>query len=341
MLQLHVWGVDGEISLISPECLASAWLLSLVFPKNDFEIVTSSNTNISDINKLPVLITDDKKLNGFSEIVDFIDGNKFANESGYWSSRASSPREKLIHSCLLNLVETRVDVINQYNLYSNTKNYEKYTRKLFQNYFPFPMMYNQPLKFHNNAVAQVKLLGLSKNKTSFFDFTTTFQEEVAETEYFNSELSDDEDEEEKEVALSSLHEKQLIAKSKTKAALLESKNSLRCLVLLNHYLQEFIKTFKLLQNENENAFGYLFGGSPSACELLLYAYLHSLSSEKLPDRFVSSYLDLKHEKLVSFSKEQINNLQKSLSNSSFRPPQGAEIPSLFNEVGYLLGSIKY
>ncbi|RLV95750.1 Sorting assembly machinery 37 kDa subunit [Spathaspora sp. JA1] len=350
MLQLHVWGVNGEISLISPECLASAWLLSLILgPKNEsFEIITSCNTNISDINKLPVLITPEKKLNGYKEIVSFVE--KYQEESEYYVSSKGTPEKQLIHSCLLTLLESKIEIINQYNLYSNTKNYEKYTRKLFQHYFPFPMMYNQPLKFHNNAVAQVKLLGLDKNKTSFFDFTSAFQDtEVAETEYFNNELSDSEDEDEEgkdKVALSSLHEKQLLSKSKSKLALRESKNSLRCLILLNHYLQEFIKTYKLLNNQQDvdSEFGYLFTqNSPSSSELLLYAYLVSLTSENLPDRFISSYLELKHEGLMSFVNERITKLQKLLADnkSRFRPPQGIEVPNLFNEVGYLVGSIKY
>ncbi|RCK67032.1 Sorting assembly machinery subunit [Candida viswanathii] len=339
MILLHVWGKDDEISIISPASIAASWILHLVLAPQSapFEIVTSNNTNLSSINELPVLVVnEDEKYSGLDEIVSYIE-DKYQS-SKYASSKSMSTQQQLLNRGLLNLLTSKIQYINQYNLYSNTKNYEKFTRKLFATYFPFPMMYNQPLKFHNQAQEQIKLLGLSKNQVSFFSFIGGGgggeDQEVAQTEIFNDEISDDDDEQD-QVAISSLHEKQLLKKSKTKQVLQESKNSMRCLILINHYINEFVKLYA--KNGGDQKFGYIFGDAPSSSELLFYAYIVCLTSEKLPDRFIYNYLLLKQPDALKF----IDETTKNYKLDTFRDPVGVEIPNLFNEIGYWVGSIRY
>ncbi|ODV78093.1 uncharacterized protein CANTADRAFT_91524 [Suhomyces tanzawaensis NRRL Y-17324] len=332
MLQLHVWGEGGRISVISPECLASLWLLlSLDIP---YEIVTSSNTNVSTINKLPVLIEDTVKYQGYEEISAYLI-EKYPSSRVVGSSDLSK-KEQLVNLALLNINLHKIEYIHQYNLYINTRNYEKYTRKQFQKYFPFPMMYNQPLKFYNNAQAQVALLGLNTKGGGFFNFTGQTSE-LAQTEYIN----DDADEPD-QVAISTLHERQLITKSKEKMALKESKNSLRCLVLINEYLQHYIRIFAKRNAEDGSDFGPIFDTTKfSSSELLLYAYIYSLTFEELPDTFLQNYLHLKHPEVLDFIKVQIGTFNKILySGEKIRGPVADEVPSLWNEIKYLSGYLQ-
>lgn len=341
MIQLHVWGKDKEVSIISPVSIASIWLLNLVLTpqKVPFEVIPSNNTNLSSINELPVLIVNEsEKYSGYNEIVNYIEENY--KSSKYASLKYMSLEQQLLNRSLENMLTSKVQYINQYNLYSNTKNYEKFTRKLFSTYFPFPMMYNQPLEYHNQAQEQIKLLGLSKNQASIFNFITGNNEdqEVAQTEIFNDEISDDDDEQD-EVAISSLHEKQLLKKSKRNQVLQESKNSMRCLILTNHYINEIIKVYQKNNiGDTTNKLGFIFGDTPSSSELLFYAYIQCLTSDQLPDRFIYNYLLLKQPEVLKFILDTIESYKNNLN---FRNPIGIEIPSLFNEIGYWLGSIKY
>jgi sorting and assembly machinery component 37 len=308
---LHVWGNDGEISVISPECIASAWLLSMKKLPN-LVIVTSNNTNFSDIGRLPVLIDGENKYNGYKQICKYID-NVVGN--------TRSQTDQLLDSSLISLMLEKFEILNQYNLYVNSQNYEKFTRKLFQNYLPFPMMYNQPLKYYNYARDQVKLLGLGPSKTGFFSFSSN--EPVAMTETFNDDI---EDEENDQIALSGLHERQLLRKAKERGVIQESKNSLRCLNLIHHYLEHIIDIYKT----ND------CGVKTTNHRILLIAYVTCFNYEKLPDGFISRYLNDKYGDLV---KELVNEKQKL--EYSTTPATSYETPSLVNEVKYLAGLVKY
>ena len=96
--------------------------------------------------------------------------------------------DKLLDDSLISFLETKLEALNKYNLFSNSKNYENYTRKLFSKFFPFPMMYNQALNFYNEAQRQVQLLGLGETKSSFLNFTSSGDN--TQTEYFNGELDE-------------------------------------------------------------------------------------------------------------------------------------------------------
>lgn len=358
MIELHVWGHDSTISVISPECLASSWLLNLhLKPQNiPFKIVTSSNTNLSETDKLPLLLVSNKecateRYEGFHNISQYISSNfdtehSTGNDIKYLPNHnLSSSEQKLINSSLTSFIENKIHNISQYNLYINTKNYEKYTRKLFQKFFPFPMMYNQPLKFYHSAQRQVQVIGLNSNNPGFFSISGT--EAVAQTEYFNDE-NDDDDTEADPVAISSLHEKQLLAKSKRKDLLKESRNSLKCLNLVNEYIDYIVLLYQELNSFNKpDEFSYLFSDKASnaisSSELLFFAYIHSLCLPELPDKFIANYLTLKYPKFLTFIYDTTFNLNESLykEKSIFREPEGIEVPNLWNELKYSTGYVKY
>lgn len=361
MIELHVWGSNSSISIISPECLASSWLLNLRLASQGipFRIVTSSNTNLSESDRLPLLLVtnEDKtesRYEGFQSISQYISINfnedaKNEEDLLYLSNNSLPSEHRLLNSSLISFIQNKIHIISQYNLYINTKNYEKYTRKLFQNFFPFPMMYNQPLKFYHGAQREVQLLGLNSNNPGFFSISGS--DAVAQTEYFNDEIDDDDETEADPVAISSLHEKQLLAKSKRKDLLKESKNSLKCLNLVNEYIDYVLSLYKELgSTDDKGSFSALFSEvstkdphAISSSELLLFAYMYSLCFPDLPDKFIYNYLALKYPDFLAFVQETACKLNESLYSDKtiFREPQGIEVPNLWNELKYSVGYLTY
>ncbi|OBA17021.1 hypothetical protein METBIDRAFT_47979 [Metschnikowia bicuspidata var. bicuspidata NRRL YB-4993] len=337
MMDLHVWG-KSSISVIDPESRAAAWLLCLhLTPQNvNFRIVPSSNTNLADSNQLPLLVVDNSgknsKYEGYAEIARYI-CDTYPSETKFIPDGKLNSFELMVNLTFTTYLSRTLHYVNQYNLYVNSQNYELYTRKLFLNYLPFPMMYNQPLKFHENACEQVQVVGLGVNKTLLFSFTA--EKQVAETELIHDDSgSEDED----GVVISALHEKSILSKEKSKALLRETKNSLRCLNLVHQYMTHAIGVFKELHPESPVEFAHFFRPKKiSSCELLLYSYFYSLVSVALPDRFIAHYLEKKFPTFWSFATTITEALNLTLDKSKFRAAKGSEIPSLWNEVNYVLG----
>lgn len=341
MLELHVWGQNGEISVIDPEGLACAWLLSIhLVPQGiNFKIVTSCNTNLADSGRLPLLLERKNgrisKYEGFSSICYHISTEFPAESTKFVPEEKLSAQDQLVNLSLISYLNSTIRYVNQYNLYVNTQNYELYTRKLFLSYFPFPMMYNQPLKFYHTACDQVKLIGLGVNKVGMFSFSGS---EVAETELVNSDLDDEED----EVAVSGLHERVILAKLKDKARLKESRNTLRCLHQLSRYVTHVELLFKELNPNSPVEFAHLFRSKKvSSSELLLYAYCHCLTLNGLPDPFVLTYLETKFPTFWKFASTIIEALNSGMAHQRFRNAEGGEVPSLWNEIGYTIGALRY
>ncbi|KAK7684181.1 hypothetical protein QCA50_012827 [Cerrena zonata] len=177
---------------------------------------------MSNSEVLPLLICTEtrEKYEGYSRIAEYVSEKYPGGESQFLPDTQLDKRQQLINASLISYVENKVKYLNEYNLYINTRNYEKYTRKLFQHYFPFPMMYNQPLKFYHNAQEEVRMVGLTANKVGFFSMSGNLEEVIPETEYFNEANSsdvEDNSEGEDEVAITTLHEKQILANSKKKS----------------------------------------------------------------------------------------------------------------------------
>ncbi|KAI5957607.1 SAM37 [Candida theae] len=330
MIELHVWGYEEEISILSPSCIASAWILNLLASSHNiqFKIIPSNNTHLSKLNELPLLIDDGKQYSGFKEIAGYLSSRY---QSDYFVSL--SGEEKLIDDGLVTVLNSKFNAVNNYNLFSNTKNYENYTRKLFAKLFPFPMMYNQASKFYNEAQSQVRLLGLGESKSSFLNITGNGDE--TQTEFFSND-SDDVGDTPK--AISSLHEKSIVQKSETKRVLRESKSTMKCLLLVEQLFDRLEK----LKSEQKQASKFIFGDKPSAGDILFLAYFHCLTHQCLPDKFMRKYLASNSSDRFQSIMARLDAIQsKKLSSDSFRQPVGKEIPNLVNEVGFWTGLVSY
>lgn len=334
-IELHVWGTGTQISVIDPESRACAWLLSLhLAPQNvPFKIVPSSNTNLADSGRLPLLLVKEgsvvSKYEGYNYISWYV-CDKFPNESKFIPDSRLSAYELLMNLTLVSFITGKIQNVHKYNLYVNRQNYELFTRKLFRNYLPFPMNYRQPLRLYNEACEQVKLIGLGSTRTTFMGLSG------------ESETQDLEDDDEDTVAISALHEQILALKEKDKSLLRETRQSLRCLSLLGDYIGHIYNLFNELNPNLPVEFAHLFRAKKiSSSELLLYSYIYSLTRDELPDKFVATYLSNKFPAFWDFSKTLIEALEASLKPNHFRTPSGAELPLLLNEIGYQSGMLRY
>lgn len=320
--ELHVWGCDKTISVIFPECLAAAWLVTTYIPQELTKIVTLSNTNLSKTGVLPVLLTKDASYEGFGSISSFVLSEFSGKNANIVETR------DLAQSAMILLIENKLVRVHQFNLYSNLKNYEGYTRKQFKKYLPFPMMYNQPLKLHNVAQDQVRMAGLLPSSPGLFGVFSG-----------SSGPHDDVDDETSEVALSGLHERQMAAKSNKRELLRQSKNSLKCLNYLGEILDDIVKlNHQLNPHRTDDTFALIFDESKiSVAELLLFAYIHSLTYTDLPDRAIHDYIRLKYPSFADFSETKVNELNQLLGDSAFKPPNSSQVPNLLNEVRYRMG----
>lgn len=318
--ELHVWGCDKSISVVFPECLAAAWLVTTCIPHEKINIVTLSNTNLSKTGVLPVLLTKDVSYEGFGPISSFI--------LSEFSGKNVIETKDLAQSAVILLIENKLVRVHQFNLYSNLKNYEEYTRKQFKKYLPFPMMYNQPLKLYNVAQDQVRMAGLLPSPPGLFGVFSG-----------SSGPHDEVDEETSEVALSALHERQMTAKSNKRELLRQSKNSLKCLNYLGEILDDIVKlNHQLNPHRPDDTFALIFNESKiSVAELLLFAYIHSLTYDGLPDHAIHDYIRLKYLSFADFSQTKINELNQLLDDSAIQPPNSSQVPNLINEVRYRLG----
>lgn len=334
---LHVWGANGRISALLPDLAAAAWLLNQLGVS--YELVFSNNTNLSPSGVLPLLVEGSVKTAGYRAIAarilkGHVSGGGFVADSELGGSRAELANlalEAYCYSALRPLV--------LYVFYIHSGNYEKYTRKLFRHYLPFPMMYNQPLRFYHEAQEQTALVGLVAGNGGFFSISGP---ETAQTESFNDELSDNDD----LVPISGLHEQQLTRKAKTKSALRESRNAMRCLHLVSAFVAKVEKLHAEMNKEaplqKKDAFGPIFVPKGlSLGELLLYAHLQLITCPDLPDGFVAAHLGALHAEFLLAVQLRTKDFNLGLEKVSFRAPEGDEIPSLWNEFRRATGMVQY
>lgn len=310
MVQLHIWGKDQDVSVISPESLACVWLVSSI---KDIDIVSSNNTNISQSGQLPVLITETNViLEGYANISNYICENYAIPEVIVNNSQLSN-RQKLMNMGLMTFIDTKLKMINQYNLYISPENYEKFTRKLFKHYLPFPMMYNQPLKFYNTAQQEVKTVGIGEYNRRFL--------------WGGAGGGDDDDDDNHEfdntAPISKLHERQLLAKNNKALSVRDKKNTLRAMNLLDEYLNTCKSSFDKFD---------AFDGQLTTGQVLFYAYLVSICCELLPDQVLHEFIRTNHKDIY----EQFGGIRAQLDKNVaiMRPPTGHEVPSLINEIYY-------
>lgn len=347
MLTLHVWGSSGKISVISPECIAASWLINLVakqYKLDKVSVVTSCNTNVTDSGKLPLLVDDEgeNKIEGYMAIVDYL-SDKFKDDTAsgqlqFLKDGELSPELQLINKSIMSFITTKIHVINQYNLYISSANYEQYTRKQFKYYLPFPMMYNQPLKFYNVAKEEIKTVGIGVNKTGLFSFSSN--SDVAPTETVNDD-DDDTQLPPGQQPISKLHEKQLLLKNKKLLSIRESKNTLRAMSLLSEFISKIEGLYQEIKPDKEYSF-LTSENKLTSSELLLMAYISTISFDDLPDRNMYQMILTKNKNLTQFCNETSSKLNELLDTSNIiRDPESEEIPNLYNEVKYWCQMIKY
>ncbi|CAI4344421.1 CQS_1a_G0010020.mRNA.1.CDS.1 [Saccharomyces cerevisiae] len=160
---VHLWGKDGEASLISVDSIALVWFIKLCTSEEaksmvaGLQIVFSNNTDLSSDGKLPVLILDNgTKVSGYVNIVQFLHKNictsKYEKGTDYEEDLAIvRKKDRLLEYSLLNYVDVEISRLTDYQLFLNTKNYNEYTKKLFSKLLYFPMWYNTPLQLRSQA----------------------------------------------------------------------------------------------------------------------------------------------------------------------------------------------
>ncbi|CEP62792.1 SAM complex subunit SAM37 LALA0_S06e03950g [Lachancea lanzarotensis] len=139
---VHLWGLDGKPSIISPESIALFWFLNEMETKSDITVVFSNNTDLSPNQELPILKNGTKTICGFANIVSVL-----------------APTKSALESALLQFAQDRIGTLTQYQLYLNRNNYDNFTRKLFAYLLEWPMWYNTPLKYRSLARQHCETLG--------------------------------------------------------------------------------------------------------------------------------------------------------------------------------------
>ncbi|SCU79525.1 LAFA_0B03708g1_1 [Lachancea sp. 'fantastica'] len=140
---VHLWGLNGKPSIISPESIALFWLLNETeIASKDITLVFSNNTDLSPNQELPILKDGSKTICGFANIASFL-----------------TPSKSVLESALLQFVQNQIGTLTQYQLYLNRNNYDNFTRKLFSCLLEWPMWYNTPLKYRSLARQHCETLG--------------------------------------------------------------------------------------------------------------------------------------------------------------------------------------
>lgn len=131
---IHLWGLNDEPSLISPESIAICWVLQSKGCKN-VDVVFSNNTDLSPSGELPLLIDESgKKYSGIFSIVEKM-----------------FPQDSLLELALLKFVQDEMNRYTEYELYLDAVNYNKYTSKIYSYLLHWPFWYNTPLGKRNRA----------------------------------------------------------------------------------------------------------------------------------------------------------------------------------------------
>ena len=139
---LHLWGTQGQPSLVSPESIALCWMVNDSTFDSPVEVVFSNNTDLSPTGELPLLIEEDgKKSTGVYTIVQRLAGG---------SDRDTE--SSLLCDALLQFAADELKKCTMYQLFLNTVNYNEYTSKVYSYLLHWPFWYNTPL--NGKACAQ-------------------------------------------------------------------------------------------------------------------------------------------------------------------------------------------
>ncbi|ODQ81497.1 hypothetical protein BABINDRAFT_159777 [Babjeviella inositovora NRRL Y-12698] len=319
MLELHVWG-DDSISPISPESLASAYFLASHLAPAQFSIVTSSNTNLSPTGQLPVLRDDKRIVDGYTDIVAYV--------TQHYSADARiaelTGEATLLNDGVIAYIRDKLQYITQFVLYIDSNNYTNFTRPLFQRYLPFPMMYNQPLKFYDAAEEACESIGLKVPNAGFLSHIG-FVGDAREEDMREADVGAD------DVALSQLHATQMLKRKEEKSVLANTAQMLRCLRFFKEYMDDIVLIL--------GAEKYAFGDKISTCEILLYAHLECMSFPGLPNQAVGTYFEEKYPELHQRFVVVKTELDARLRAVVVERASDEDAPTLVNEVRFVAGRL--
>ncbi|ODV59390.1 uncharacterized protein ASCRUDRAFT_71747 [Ascoidea rubescens DSM 1968] len=326
MFELYVWGSNGQVSKISPECLATCIYLKLsIKDSNKFTVITSKDTSYFKLIDyvLPFLIdttNNNKVIEGYHNIIKYIkkininydlddwliedefsnyqkNENNENNENNKINKNNenllnnhkgtnSSISDELLNFGLISIINDSLKVINYYYYYINDENYNNYTCSVFKDGLSFPLNFYLPSSYKKIAEDSTIIIDLSNDKKN--------KVEVELDKRLEEELN--------LPKLSSLHS-DLYEKNLTKLKLLKkTKINLRCLNLIENFLQD-IDIYESYHNFDNNTqkSNFLFGNQITSSDIYLISNIISLNNKDLPDNFIHSYLNLKYPKLIQLA----------------------------------------
>lgn len=296
---IHMWGLGGRPSLISPESIALYWFLNGYYSKmgvkdRRIEIVFSNNTDLSPNEELPLLVQGVEKISGFVNIVDYLTSDvEIKKDSG---------GSTLLQSSLLQFTSADLTVLTDYQLYLNKVNYNSFTRKTFCQLLSWPMWYNTPV--HYRAVARERcqdLLGYLESED---------ESESTGVEFESAEL-----------AQSKTFKIAQQIKKQGREELQNAKHNLQYLSKLSEHLKLWIEVRERAQSDKV-----------IPADLLMWANIYV--QLQLPDNDkVASHLS------QTLGVDFFNTLQKQLDLCSNFEPVVSQRPATFAEQGNLIMSV--
>lgn len=293
VMELHVWGNQDEFAIIDPESIASIWLLNLLLPKSDFTVIPSSNDKLAPTGKLPCLFHEQKIVDGYKNIVQYLESLRYSLDSDL------SSYQQAVNQSLTIYAQTELSLMTNYSLYLNKRNYEEYTRGVFSHYLSFPLQYNTPISFRSLAKTKCLEIGLMVEDKS--DLEEDMLKSVPTISSKIQKLKSDQ-----------MIEYKLLMKN--------SKTNFKCLNYVQSNLIDFLNRLNMEIQPNDERNIDIFpvfqkDQIKSSGELLILSYLNTLLSSKLPDQFIRDYIKVSisssNMDLILSEIEKMNDLLKS------------------------------
>ncbi|ODV96195.1 hypothetical protein PACTADRAFT_49585 [Pachysolen tannophilus NRRL Y-2460] len=315
-MELHVWGSykDGVISNFDPECLAAIYYI--MFTETDVKVVPSSN---SFNYKLPYLKKNDgEAISGYESIVAYLE-----KENGGKLDNWLSNEQFLLNNGLKVFIMDKIHSLTQYVLFLNKENYEQYTRGLFKKLLPFPMQYNAPLVYRDDAVKRCSNVGLNLD-TGMLLGGVGYEDSTIE------ELLESEKKLKNTPNLTRLHSQKQQEKLNELLLRKNSINNMHCIHLAESYYNRILE-FSRENNRNDDFSLFIFGEQLSSSDLLFFAQLNCQTLDVLPNNFMKIYLNFKFPNLIA-KLEKFNNEFVNFKNLNIELPKDKDYPSLFNYI---------
>lgn len=307
-MELHVWGTPEKLSIIDAECLAIIWYMALIVPPENFQIITSSNTDISKSGKLPTLRVGEKTQEQYDGFFDII---RYLSEQGYDLDEPLSKEHRALNHGLLLYIQDKFQIVTDYTLFLNKSNYESYTRSIFKDYLPFPMQYNTPLQYRSIAKKNCSRIGLSvEDKTEVEQEMLKNVPTVSKVQQMKHE---------------SMIESKLVLKN--------SVSHMTCLNYFHNLIDTIINMQKELGNEEKIN---IFGDDITTADLLLLAHLYIQTHQSLPDQFITNYLLKLSQGFLETKTSNLKQIETEMSKVKINPPSFKDSPNLLNSIKHLL-----